>query len=117
MFQNRDHCRRGIPRLMWNADLETAADRYVKTCAKRRAAAAQIFASGIFFEGEPAGIAPRTRRGRRTEILRSDLCLGTVSLVWTHGLGPPFNGHLACEETFYILDHFRRRARRMHDPA
>ena len=64
---------------------------------------------------KPRASLPRTRRGKRTEILRSDLSF-VMSLVSLMGWGP-FDGDFASEKLFYVFDHFPWRARRMHNPA
>jgi hypothetical protein len=42
--------------LMRDADFEIAADRYIETSSESGAAAAEIFAGGIFFEGKSARV-------------------------------------------------------------
>src|SRR6516165_6464112 len=57
---------------------------------------------------------PRTRNGRRTEILRSDLGRVIFSMVWLMGWFPP-TGRSPLEEALHVFDHFPRRARHVHN--
>src|SRR5215467_15436358 len=63
---------------------------------------------------------PRTRSGKRTEILRSDLCLEIIveasGFVWTMGWVLS-GGGAALEKAFYALEHLAGRSRRMYDSA
>jgi len=63
----------------------------------------------------PRASLPRTRNGRRTEILRSDLC-AIFSAISLMGWIPP-NGRFPLKEAFHVLHHFPGRARQMHHPA
>src|ERR1700722_6633432 len=64
----------------------------------------------------PRASRPRTRNGRRTAILRSDLFRTMLSLTGLMGWCSPA-GVLFREEAFHVLDHFLRSARRMHDSS
>src|SRR5260221_3788244 len=64
----------------------------------------------------PRASQPRTRNGRRTAILRSDLFPAMLSLTGLIGWGFTVGG-LFRKEAIHVLDHFLRRARRMHDTS
>src|SRR6516162_2020810 len=64
----------------------------------------------------PRASQPRTRKGKRTAILRSDLCFAAFSIVWLMGWVPS-TGRFPSEEVFYVVDNFPRGACRMHNPA
>jgi hypothetical protein len=85
-----------------------------KRVRKRSATTAQIFAGSVFLEGKAASAFPQTRNGKRPDILRSDLCWASFSLVWLMG-GCPQTGRFSLEEALHVLDNFRRRTRHMYD--
>src|SRR5258705_1623556 len=64
----------------------------------------------------PRASRPRTRNGRRTAILRSDLFRAMLSLTGLMGWGS-IGGGLLRKEAVHVLDHFLRRARRVHDTS
>src|SRR5664279_3622167 len=92
--------------------LPTATSKRVRNAAPLRHRFSLLVSSS---KANPRASLPRTRRGKRTDILRSDLSL-VMSLVWLMGWISPV-GHLASKEALHVLDHFPRRASRMHDPA
>src|SRR3984893_11876494 len=67
-------------------------------------------------KAKPRESRPRTRRGRRTEILRSDLFLAMLSLMWLMGWALPIGRSLR-KEALHGFDHFPWSARRIHDAA
>src|SRR5208283_5388371 len=92
--------------------LPTQTSKRVRNAAPPR----QRFSLAVSSSKEkPRASLPRTRSGKRTEILRSDLSL-VMSLVWLMGWSSPV-GHLASKKALHVLDHFSWRASRMHDPA
>src|SRR5208282_481010 len=67
-------------------------------------------------KANPRASCPLTRRGRRTEILRSVRCRTVLSVFWLMDWAPP-ECHFLFKEALDVCDHFPRRARQMHDPA
>src|SRR5713226_3470361 len=74
-----------------DADFEVGPDRDVETCDEGGAVAAKIFAGGIFFEGETAGIAAADfqRQADSDSTFRALLRTGGAR-ERDHGLGPRF---------------------------
>src|SRR5260370_22147554 len=62
----------------------------------------------------PRASRPRTRKGRRTAILRSDLFRAMLSLTGLMGCCPPVVDFFR-EEQFHVLSHFLRSAPRIHE--
>src|SRR3984893_1517286 len=61
----------------------------------------------------PRRSRPRTVRGKRTAILRSERCFDTEGLTWAMRWVLPHGGSLL-EKAFHALQHFSLRSRRMH---
>src|SRR5713226_9376962 len=109
----RDVCRENGMRISRSEPTATSK-RVTKAAPLRQRFSLEVSSSKI----TPRESRPRTLRGRRTAILRSERCLETVVLAsGTMGWVPVSVdcGRSALEEAFYALEDFRGRARRMYD--